>query len=215
MKHIYCISGFGADERVFSKLTFTGYQIHFIKWLIPLQKESISDYAKRLTGQIHHDKPILIGLSFGGMMCIEIAKLIATEKIILISSIKSFHEMPLWMRLAGKLKLNKIFPMRSFKLIESLENYNLGIETSEEKEMVNQYRKNINRHYSDWAINIILSWKNEYLPQNVFQIHGGKDRIFPVRKIKTDYVVRSAGHFMIMNRFGIVNNYINDILQKP
>ena len=31
--------------------------------------------------------PILIGLSFGGMMCIEIAKLIPVEKVILISSI--------------------------------------------------------------------------------------------------------------------------------
>ena len=214
MKHIYCISGLGADERVFSRLAFTGYEIHFIKWFIPEKNEDISIYAKRLAEQITGDKPILIGLSFGGMMCIEIAKLLPIEKIILISSIKSFREIPLWMRLSGKLKLNKIFPMRSFRLIEPLENYNLGIETIEEKEMVDLYRKNINTRYSDWAINIILNWKNEQVPGNLFHIHGSNDRIFPLRKVNPHYIVNTGGHLMIMNRYKEVNEYINTILNS-
>ncbi len=115
MKHIYCISGFGADERVFSKLNLPGYNIHYIKWNIPEKNESLHAYAKRLIEQIHHVNPILIGLSFGGMMCIEIARQFPVEKIILISSIKSFQERPFWMKLSGKLRVNKIFPMRSFK----------------------------------------------------------------------------------------------------
>ena len=214
MKHIYCISGFGSDERVFSKLTFEDYTTHFINWVIPAKNESVRVYAKRLTEQIHHDKPILIGLSFGGMMCIEIAKLLPVDKIILISSVKSFREIPLWMRLSGKLKLNKIFPMRSFKLIEPLEDYNLGIETIEEKEMVHLYRKNINSCYSDWAINIILNWKNDQVPENLFHIHGTNDRIFPLRRVNPDYIVNTGGHLMIMNRYNIVNEYINTILKE-
>lgn len=212
MKHIYCISGFGSNERVFSKLTFPGYQTHFIKWIIPQKNESISAYAKRLTEQIHHDKPVLIGLSFGGMMCIEIAKLIPVQKIILISSIKSFHELPLWMRLSGKLKLDKILPLRPIKLIEPLQDYNLGIETIDEKELIHLYRKSINRQYSNWAINAILNWKNEHVPRNLFHIHGNKDRIFPLKKVKVDYIVNTGGHLMIMNRFNVVNEYINTVL---
>ena len=215
MKHIYCISGLGADERVFAKLVFPGYETHFISWLIPAKNENISSYANRLIKHIHHDNPILIGLSFGGIMCIEIAKLIPVEKIILISSIRSFNEIPLWMRIAGKLKLNKIFPMRSFKLIEPLENFNLGIETGEEKEMVQLYRKNINTQYSNWAIHNMLNWNNTWIPKNLYQIHGDKDRIFPVRQLKPDYIINSGGHFMIMNRFDMVNKYINLILQNP
>src|SRR5688500_13870597 len=117
MRHIYCLSGFGADEKVFSKLTFPGYDIHYVKWNIPERNESLEAYAKRLIEQIRHTNPVLIGLSFGGMMCIEIARQVPVEKIILISSIKSFRERPFWMKLSGKLKLNKIFPMRSFRLI--------------------------------------------------------------------------------------------------
>ncbi|MEO6456442.1 MAG: alpha/beta hydrolase [Ginsengibacter sp.] len=214
MKHIYCISGFGADERVFSKLTFTGYETHFINWHTPEKNEDITTYAKKLIKNIHHNNPVLIGLSFGGMMCIEIARLIPVEKIIIISSVRSFKEIPLWMRIAGKLKLNKIFPVRSFKLIEPLENYNLGIETREEKEMVELYRKNINPQYSNWAVDTILNWNNTWIPQNLFHIHGDRDRIFPVTKVKPDYVVSSGGHLMVMNRFDMVNKYINLILEN-
>src|SRR5687767_10440822 len=110
MKHIYCISGLGADERVFSKLKIAGFQTHHIKWMIPEKDERVESYAKRLTMQIQHHNPVLIGHSFGGIMCIEIARLIQTEAVILISSIKSETELPLWMRIPGKLKLNRLFP---------------------------------------------------------------------------------------------------------
>lgn len=133
MEHIYCISGLGADERVFSKFKFPQYEIHYIKWITPEKNESIESYAKRIIHQIHHDEPILIGLSFGGIMCVEIARHIKIALIIIISSIKLNNEMPLWMQLAGRLKLNRLMPMRSFKLIEPLENFNLGVKTKEEK----------------------------------------------------------------------------------
>ena len=214
MKHIYCISGLGADERVFSKFQFSGHENHFIKWIIPEKNESIVNYAKRLIEQIHHEDPILIGLSFGGIMCIEISRQIKTAFIILISSVKSDKEMPFWMRLSGKLKINKIFPMKSFKLIEPLEDYNLGIKTNEEKEMVHEYRKNIDPLYSDWAINAILNWKNTLPVKNVYHIHGDNDRIFSIKNIKADHIIPGGGHFMIMDKSEEVNAYINLILQK-
>ena len=68
MNHIYCISGFGADERVFSRIDFRPFTTHFISWLLPLKKESIEAYAKRMSQQIQHDNPTLLGLSFGGIM---------------------------------------------------------------------------------------------------------------------------------------------------
>ena len=213
MKHIYCISGLGADERVFSKFEFPNYQVHFIKWITPVKDEPIESYAKRLSTQIHHEDPVLIGLSFGGIMCIEIARLIKARLIIIISSIKSSDELPLWMQLSGKLKLNRLFPMRSFKLIEPLENYNLGVKTKAEKQMVNDYRKNIDTAYSNWAINAILNWKNKKAPENLYHIHGSKDRIFSLKKIKPDYTIRDGGHLMILNKSDEVNQCINTILQ--
>lgn len=213
MTEIYCISGFGADERVFANLKLTGYNIHFIKWLIPEKNEPLPNYVARLALQILHPGPVLVGLSFGGMISIEIAKIVPVKAVISISSIKSYHEMPLWMRIAGKLKLNKILPLRSTKLTEPLQNYNLGLETFEEKEIVKSYRKNINHQYTEWAIDIILNWTNVWQPEIIFLIHGDRDRIFPIKKIKSRIVIPTGGHMMILNRANLVNEAVLKILQ--
>lgn len=213
MKHIYCISGFGADERVFSRLEFGNNSVHFIRWLIPLQKETIEAYAGRMSEAIPDAAPILIGLSFGGIISIEIAKLIKTQQVILISSIKSFHEMPLWMRLAGKSKLNQFLPVKQYKILEPLQNYNLGIENDDELKLVREYRNRISQQYTDWSIHQILNWKNEWQPQNLVHIHGGRDHMFPIKNIKADYIIADGGHFMIMNRSGKINPIIKMILQ--
>lgn len=212
MRHIYCISGFGADERVFSKLDFGEHPVHFLSWFIPEKKESIEQYAKRMSENILHENPVLIGLSFGGIMSIEIAKIIKTYKIILISSVKSVHEIPLWMKLAGRTKLNKFLPLRSFRIIESIENYNLGIEKSDELKLVREYRRNISQAYTNWAIEQILHWKNEWQPENCIHIHGGKDHIFPVKNIKAGYIIPDGGHFMIMNRAEKVAPILKELL---
>ena len=213
MSHIYCISGFGADERAFSKLDFTGHTFHFIPWLDPLKNENITAYATRMAEKIHHENPVIIGLSFGGMMSIEISKIISIDKVILISSVKTCHEIPFWMRLSGKLKLDQIFPLRSFSLIEPLENYNLGIENEEELKLVREYRKNTGQQYTNWATHQIVNWKNEWKPSNLVHIHGGNDHIFPIRNIKADYVIENGGHFMIMNRAEKVNNILRIALK--
>ena len=89
---LYILSGLGADEKVFQRLDFSGVSVTFIKWLPSQAEESIGDYASRLLPQITTPHPILLGLSFGGMVAIEIAKQIDTEKVILISSAKTKNE---------------------------------------------------------------------------------------------------------------------------
>ena len=88
MKNIYFFSGLGADERVFQYVDLSFCNPVFIKWNMPMKDECIENYALRLTEQIIEENPILVGVSFGGMIAVEVAKLIETEKVILISSAK-------------------------------------------------------------------------------------------------------------------------------
>ena len=213
MKPVYCISGFGADERVFSKLNFNGYDVHFIPWIIPQEKENIASYAARMSESIKDKNPVLLGLSFGGIMCIEIAKIINTSQVIIISGIKTRHELPFWMKFAGIFKLDKVFPLRTFRFIEPLENHNLGIETAEELNLVRYYRNTINQQYTNWATHQIINWKNDWIPERLYHIHGGMDHIFPARNIKADYVIPDGGHFMIMNRAEKINGIIQGLLK--
>lgn len=211
MKHLYVISGFGADERVFSKLDFGDNDVHFIQWKIPEKNETLRSYAERLRKEIVFPNPILIGLSFGGMMAIEIAKLIPVEKVILISSIRDRSELPFYMKLTAFLRLTKIIPLHPYRILERLENYNLGVETKEQKELLREYRKNINQQYTDFALTEVVNWKNKWSPENVVHIHGTKDHIFPVRYIKNpQYVINGAGHLLTMNNA----DQVNKILKK-
>ncbi len=214
MKHIYCISGFGADERIFSKVDFGENDVHFIQWKIPEKHESIESYASRMQQGIIHPNPVLIGLSFGGMMSIEIAKLIPVEKIILVSSVCCRKELPFYMKLTSALNLNRLIPMKPYPILEPIENFNLGVETKEEKKLLKEYRDNLNLQYSNWAIGQVVNWKNEWLPPNFIHIHGTKDHIFPIRKIiNPEYKIRNAGHLLLMNNAEEANEIFKKELQ--
>jgi len=212
MKKIYCISGLGADETAFARLHVPGYELVHLPWLLPVKNETIEHYAERMSKNIVDENPVLMGLSFGGIISIEIAKHIPAGKVILISSVKSSKEIPVWMKLAGKLKLNRLMPLRPYKIFEPLQNYNLGAKSPEEKEMARTFRRNVSQQYLDWAINQVLNWKNSWQPGSLYHIHGNADKLFPIKKINANFIVNNAGHLMIMNRSKEVNQFLSSIL---
>jgi pimeloyl-ACP methyl ester carboxylesterase len=212
MKTIYCISGLGADERAFSKLKINGFTLHVIAWLMPAKDETIEQYAKRMRVDVTEENPILMGLSFGGMICTEIAKQIPVSKIIIISSIKSSKELPLWMRTVAKLKLNKIVSLKSSRLTQPVQNKMLGIQSEEEKALVASLRREADLPYTNWAVNQAINWKNDWQHPHIYHIHGDKDNMFPIKNIKADYTIKNGGHFMIMNRAAEVSDCINAAL---
>jgi hypothetical protein len=195
MKKIYCISGLGADERAFSRLHVEGYELVHLPWLQPSPNETIQEYARRMSKNIVDENPV-----------------VPVEKVILISSVKSSKEIPVWMKLAGRLKLNKLMPMRSYKILEPIQNYNLGATTREEKEMARVFRENVSPVYLSWAINQVLNWKNDWQPASLYHIHGDADKLFPIKKIKANLVINNAGHLMVMNRSKEVNQFLSAIL---
>ena len=133
---IYIFSGLGADERVFQKLDFSGYNVTFIEWETPQQNETIENYATRLLPQIKTDKPILIGLSFGGIMAVEVAKQINTEKIILVASAKTKSEIPFYYRWAGKLGLHDLLPSKLLKQSNFITNWFFGTTSAFEQQLL-------------------------------------------------------------------------------
>jgi hypothetical protein len=66
-----------------------------VTWISPLKKETLPEYALRLSQQIDTSQPfVLIGVSFGGMCAIEISKKLNPLQTILISSSKVSTELP-------------------------------------------------------------------------------------------------------------------------
>ena len=102
--------------------------------------------------------------------------------------------------------------MRSHKILEPLQNYNLEATAREEKEMAIAFRENVSPAYLDWAINQELNWKNSWQPASLYHIHGNADRLFPIKKINAHFVINNAGHLMIMNKSKELSQFLNTIL---
>jgi pimeloyl-ACP methyl ester carboxylesterase len=211
---IHCISGLGADERAFVGLRVNGYELLHLRWFANKEGETIESYASRMWDQVLGEEPIIIGLSFGAMVAIEMSKHKKLGALIVVSAPKTRQELPMWMRLSGKLKLHKILPIASNRYTEKADDRRMGIKTPEEKAFVEFYRKNADRKHINWGVNEILNWKNTHVPENVFHIHGDKDRMFPIKYIQPNYTVSYGTHIMILNRAMEIGNTIEEHLER-
>ncbi len=214
MKNIYLFSGLGADHRAFKKLDFSGYNITFIEWIRPLKNENIDEYAKRLLKQIKTENPILIGLSFGGVMAIEVSKYIKTEKLIIISSIKKRTDTPIYYKWIAKLRLHKLVPAKFYKKHNFITYWVFGVQCREDKETLYQILKDTDARFLKWAMQQMFKWQNTSHIENLTHIHGTKDRILPAKNANPNIIINGGGHLMVLNKADEISHYIKEIISN-
>lgn len=213
-KDIYFISGLGADERVFRDLKFEGYRPVHIRWLEPERGESISNYAHRLTKQIQSDQPILVGLSFGGLIAVEMAKQMNVEQVILLSSAKTTAEIPFYYKIFRWFPLHRVFPFKTLLwALYWFADWVFSAETLEEQKLLKAILLDTDPHFLKWALHRVVVWQNHTVPDSLHHIHGLRDRIFPMRCINPDIAIEQAGHLMVLNRASRVSDLITQIIE--
>lgn len=214
MKNLYVFSGLGADKRVFNYLDFSKYNTTFIDWITPFEKETIEAYAKKLTAQITSEKPILIGLSFGGIIAVEVGKIIETEKIILIASAKNKTEIPFYYRIFGFLKLHKLIPTKLMKKSNFFSFWFFGIKNKKNKNLLTEILKDTDERFLNWAIDKIVNWKSTFTSKNIKHIHGTSDRILPIKFVKSDVQITDGDHFMTIDKFEELNVVLENLIKN-
>jgi pimeloyl-ACP methyl ester carboxylesterase len=210
MKELFLISGLGADKRVFDFLDLSAYSIHHVNWIPPLPRESMAAYATRLLPQITSHKPVIIGVSFGGMIALEIGKLISVDKVILISSAKSPNAIPSYFKIIPKLRLEKLVRPASLKKPNKIFFWLFGVTLKEHKALLTSIMNDTDEIFLTWAIATITLWDNTTSPNHVIQIHGTKDRILTVRN--ADYLVNGGGHLMVVTQAKEISHILKTIL---
>ncbi|MEB3279943.1 MAG: alpha/beta hydrolase [Lyngbya sp.] len=214
LKDIYFISGLGADRRVFKQLQIEGYQPVYIDWLEPEKGESLQNYAKRLTAQIKSDHPILVGLSFGGIVAVEIAKQIEVEKVILISSTTNQSEIPFYFKFFRGFPIHRIFPFKSLLwAIYWILFWLFSLETIDERRLLRAILRDTDAGFIKWAIDKVVMWKNDIIPDKLYHIHGLNDRIFPVRFLRSEFWSEPGGHFIILSQAEEVSKWLEGLVR--
>ena len=202
----------GADERVFQYLDLSFARPVFISWINPLPGEALEAYASRLKEKfIGEEDPMIIGLSFGGMLATEIAKQLPKANVIIISSAKTRKELPFYWKILRHIPVYKVLTYSLIKQTLAVQEYFLGAGS----ELSRQYEKTVvdkaNMHFYKWAIGAIVSWKNKIIPSNVFHVHGSNDRLLPMRFIKPNFVINNGGHLMIIENAAEVSAVLKQI----
>lgn len=214
---IYLIPGVGADFRIFKNLQLPeNCEVVHLKWVQHDPNESIQSYVKKLLPQIKKDTvPVLIGMSFGGIVAVELSKLIKPEKTILISSIRSKAERPLKFSLLRRLPIHRFIPGHFVARVNFWWGWALGDLTQRDRKMINEMIKDINIPFNEWAAHKAITWQNEHIPENVVQIHGSKDTIFPHIYVGEEaHIIKGGTHWMVVNRAKEISQIIRKELAE-
>ncbi len=197
---------------MFQRLDFSGFNPIYLKWIKPKKNETIANYATRLKEQITEEKPIIFGLSLGGMMAVEIAKQIPTGKIILLSSIINMKELPLLYRLSAFLSWHKLIPKQLYKQTNPFIHWLFGAKTLQDKKLLKEVLRDTDLDFVVWAIDEIINWKNQFVPKNLHRIHGTKDFLLPIKVSPPDFRIENGSHLMVLNRAEEVSLALKSIL---
>ncbi len=200
---VYFMPGLAANASIFERIALPEEQFesYFMKWEIPFDEETLTEYAQRISKKIVHKNPVLIGVSFGGIVVQEMAQFLNPKKIIIISSVKSNLEFPTAFKLAKTTKAYKFIPTSLIANIDNLAQFTFGEKAKKRFELYQKFLSVRDKKYLDWSIEKIILWDRKKANPNVVHIHGDADEVFPIKYIKNCKVIKGGTHIMILSKY--------------
>jgi pimeloyl-ACP methyl ester carboxylesterase len=193
--------------------------IHFLDWMPPLPGESITDYAWRMWERIPDSEPVLFGLSFGGVMAQEMARLKPCKALILLSTICQPSELPWHMKAWRHLPLYQL--SRGSWRIKTLPLWApaFGIHKPFERQLLREMFQGFSDEARMWAIETLVHWSGQApelgsLPH--VRIHGNKDRVFPPKQsfsYGSIQWIQGGRHFCVLQEAVSVSKIVQQFLQ--
>jgi pimeloyl-ACP methyl ester carboxylesterase len=211
---VYFMPGLAASSTIFEriKLPEDTFEVLLLEWEIPLDNETLTAYAKRMAMNIKHENPVLIGVSFGGILVQEMARFIDARKVIVISSVKSNLEFPRRMKIAKTTKAYKLIPVKLILNVENLAKFSFGDKINQRLKLYEKFLSVRDRRYLEWAIEQVILWNRTEVDKKVIHIHGDADDIFPIKYIENCIIVKGGTHIMILNKYRWLNENLPKII---
>lgn len=191
---IFLLPGMSKNTSVYARLAPLLPNCQIVNWIEPQEYEPIASYAKRIAAQLPNGECYVGGVSFGGIVAVEVARIIGANRCFLISSILSPSQLPPWIR-----------PMRllSWSSVSAAMLVAGAIAQRVPRRLRSRTTLKTNRWagkeglWYRWATSAVLRWNPDCGCQpSVFHIHGDRDRTFPVRYASPDIVIPGGGHLL-------------------
>ena len=212
---VYLIPGLGADRRLFGKLHVGDHAIHYLEWSKMPEGATLADHATKLAHDVDTSSPhVLVGVSMGGMVALEMAALTKPEKVVIISSWKGPEEMPMSIRMLRGTHperiLNKTIMQQSLPLVR----WQMGVESPADKVLFNALLSRYTVEDLKVQINACLNWEGPSEPvKNLVHLHGDRDRLMPIDRIKGVRSIAGGTHFMVFSMADVVGKELHAVLE--
>jgi pimeloyl-ACP methyl ester carboxylesterase len=174
MPKIVFMPGLAADERIFHSIKDTFIESTVLEWIEPNKGELLSEYAQRLKSSLSPEEEyFIIGVSFGGIVALELSKHIVCSGCLLIGSISSPKSISFTKR-----QVLKLFRMDSKKIVKGARFLQENFSSSNHLRAKNR-RFIRNGEFYSWAYGAISKWTAPELTIPLYHIHGTEDDVFP------------------------------------
>ena len=213
--NLYCMPGMAASPKIFEFISLPKpIKIHLLSWIPPLKDEPLTDYAIRMCERVTQTNPILLGVSFGGVLVQEMSKYLPGCQVVIVSSIKSKDELPLSMKMAKKTNAHKLLPMQWINNLDNLSLFVFGEGIKKRLALYQKYLSERNPDYLSWAIDSLVNWDKTEILKNIIHIHGEKDTVFPIKNLSHPFIKIKGGHAAIITQAHWFNKELSKILLK-
>lgn len=211
---VYFMPGLAASPLIFERIRLPEdqFEVHWLEWEIPEGNETLADYAKRMSRHIVHENPVLVGVSFGGILVQEMMPYVNPRKVVIISSVKSSTEFPRRMKFARITKAYKLIPVKVFMNVEKFASLSLGRKINQRLKLYEKFLSVRNKKYLDWALEKVITWDRTRPDARVVHVHGDHDRVFPIKYTSGCIVVKGGTHIMILNKYKWLNENLPAII---
>ena len=209
---VYLLPGMTPEHPVYSQLAPTLPNSVPIKFITPLSNESITSYAARMAMNLQPDS-FLVGVSFGGILAIEMFRILRPQGCVLISSISSPNQLPPWFRAwrpFGGRTCSRL--LRCIGDIATIVPQTIRTPST----MRVTKLSGSGGHWHRWATAAVVDWQchSESLETPTLHIHGAKDMTFPIRYVAPDVVIPFGNHAISVTHADDIANSINKFIQK-
>jgi pimeloyl-ACP methyl ester carboxylesterase len=219
---VLLLPGLAADSRLFQSIQSSVPELNTPTWIEPLSEESLKAYAKRFADQLPYDQNTIIGgMSFGGQVALEMARVKKPKAVLLISSHLSDSE------LTGSFKFQQAliqkmpeglirFLLKNLGISKMRSNENLN---EEDLKLLEEMASSTDISFFKWAASAAAHWDfdQESLKEiqcPVFQIHGRHDYIIPCHEREITTVLEDGKHLINFTHADEVSQWIQNTIQN-
>jgi len=213
---IYLIPGQGGDARLFNNLQIdSSFTVKHIMYDLPEKDSSMQAYAKQLLQQVDTAEPfILIGVSLGGMLAVEMSEILQPEKTIIISSAKNKNELPAKLKFQQKVPIYKMVPGKLARwgafILQPIVEYDRNKEKTTFKAMLTDKDPKFLKR----TIPMIINWDRTSNNTSIIHIHGDRDHTIPIKNVSNDITVEGGSHMMVLTEGEKLSKIVNEELKR-